>query len=361
MPSAIEHAPRMRLRTPAELTEAEASLFTPPGADLFASRLWFDTIAAHAAPSGLHARCAIAGPETAPVMLMPVWCRANGGLKSALSSPYTLEYRPIFSNDESAGMAGHAFGRLCRWRPEIRLDALDPGAPWLAAFIAGVRAAGLLVQRFDHFGNWHENVAGFSFADYLTSRPGALRSTVRRKLKAAEKAARFEMICSGPALEPGIAAFEAVYAESWKQPEPFPRFNAALMRALAGAGLLRLGVLYAETKPIAAQYWTISGGRAVLHKLAHDESALALSPGTVLTALMIRALLDGDTVVELDFGRGDDPYKQNWAGRRQQRTGILLTDPRHPAGLARVGIAALGKGRRRLRTALGRNNRQMAG
>ena len=72
---------------------------------------------------------------------------------------------------------------------------------------------------------------------------------------------------------------------------------------------------------------------ATVLKLAHDDAWRALSPGTVLTAHMIRGLL-GEQVTELDFGRGDDPYKQLWANRRRQRIGVLLADPRQPRGLA---------------------------
>ena len=58
-------------------------------------------------------------------------------------------------------------------------------------------------------------------------------------------------------------------------------------------------------------------------KLAHDEAFKAHSPGTVLTALMLRHLLDQEHVARIDFGRGDDAYKQGWAvERRQQRIGV---------------------------------------
>jgi CelD/BcsL family acetyltransferase involved in cellulose biosynthesis len=46
----------------------------------------------------------------------------------------------------------------------------------------------------------------------------------------------------------------------------------------------------------------------------------------VLTALMIRCLLE-EGATELDFGRGDDPYKKLWADSRRQRTGIVLAKP----------------------------------
>lgn len=342
----------IRLRPLGGLSPAEAALFAPPGKDLFASLPWFETIAADAAPPGHEACCAVLGPEAAPAMLLPVWCR-EGRIAGSLASPYTLEYRPLLAPDADAGAIGRSFGRSRRGKRPLRLDALDLEAPGLARWLAGCGAAGLRAETFDHFGNWHEPVRGLSFEQYLANRPGALRSTIRRKLKAAEAAARFEAIRSGVALEAGIAAFEVVYARSWKQPEPFPRFNAGFMRMLARSGLLRLGVLHAESGPIAAQYWTVSGGRAMLHKLAHDESALALSPGTVLTALMIRHLLNEDDVLELDFGRGDDPYKRNWAGLRRQRRGIVLFDMRHPAGLAHAGMMALGAGRRHLRAFAG--------
>ena len=81
----------------------------------------------------------------------------------------------------------------------------------------------------------------------------------------------------------------------------------------------------------------------------HDEQRKALSPGTVLTALMIRRLLDEERVRELDFGRGDDGYKAGWAARRRQRTGIVLADPFRPAGL----LAALRHGAGRVRQRLG--------
>ena len=72
------------------------------------------------------------------------------------------------------------------------------------------------------------------------------------------------MFTALPELERGIDAFEAVYRASWKTPEPFPHFNAALMRQAAGQGALRLGVLWADGRPAAAQYWVVSQGRATV-------------------------------------------------------------------------------------------------
>jgi len=57
-------------------------------------------------------------------------------------------------------------------------------------------------------------------------------------------------------------------------------------------------------------------------------------------------VLEDDTVRELDFGRGDEAYKQLWVGQRRQRLGVMLADPRHPAGLLEMARQLAGRGRR---------------
>jgi CelD/BcsL family acetyltransferase involved in cellulose biosynthesis len=66
---------------------------------------------------------------------------------------------------------------------------------------------------------------------------------------------------------------------------------------------------------------------------------------------MIDSLIAEGGVRELDFGRGDDDYKQLWVGTRRQRIGVLVVDPRHPAGLASLARHAAGRLRARLRGA----------
>ncbi len=78
----------------------------------------------------------------------------------------------------------------------------------------------------------------------------------------------------------------------------------------------------------------MSRGTATMLKLAHDQAFRSLSAGTVLTAWMIRGLLAEGGVRSLDFGRGDDPYKQLWTTRRARRIGLVLGNPRHARGMA---------------------------
>lgn len=277
--------------------------------------------------------------------------RQGRGL-SALVSPYTLDWRPLSApgtRTEALHAAGRDFARRMRPSPAIRLDMLDPAMPGLEALLSGLAEGGLRPLRFRHAGNWHEMLPpGSGWEAWLTARPPALRNTIRRKMARASREATHEVIAApGPGLEAGVTAFEDVRARSWKPYEPFPGFDGALMRAAAREGVLRLGILRMRSggEALAAQYWILdkAGCRARVLKLHHAKEQRAASPGTVLTALMIRSLLEEDGVQELDFGRGDDAYKREWVVSRRQRIGVILADPLHPAGLAALFRRGIGR------------------
>ncbi len=309
---------------------------------------WWRSMQAACLPENTTARFLLHSENGAPVCLLPILANHHA---ETLTGPYTCRYQPLFApNTPEAAItrAARAFAPALR-QGVFRLDALDPEAPWLPPFLAGLRAAGLVPLRFEHFGNWHEPIAGRSWATYLAARGGALRETVRRKLKRSGDTI-FRIVTGGEDLEPAIAGYEDVYARSWKVPEPFPRFNATMMREAAAAGTLRLGLLASGETVIAAQIWIVANGAAMVTKLGHDEAFKPLSPGTVLTARMIQHFIDTEAVRELDFGRGDDPYKQLWTTQRRPRIGYLLANPWRPAGALALARHVAG----RLRHALSR-------
>ncbi len=323
------------------------AFLAPPGSgDVFAGRAWLEATLRHAVPPGTTPVLGVAGGS----VLLPLLQRGGGSLGS-LTTPYSQDWRPL-GGIAAMYEAGRDLGRGLRGGAPARFEAMDPDASAVAPLLAGIRGEGLRLLRFDHFGLWREDLPeGAGWEGYLAGRPPALRNTVTRKLARAAATFGFEMIAApGPALEAGIAAFEAVRARSWKPVEPFPDFDAALMRGLAATGELRLGVLRdrADGGAVAAQYWVVSAGHALVPKLFHVEALRAASPGTVLTAMMIRHLIGTDGVRVIDFGRGDDAYKRLWAGTRRQRIGVLAVDPRHPAGLAALLRHAAGRLRQRI-------------
>lgn len=319
---------------------------------------WWTLAVTCARPPGSSPRFLLGRWDGAPAAILPLWAGPGNDLAS-LTTPYSCAFMPLLAE----GMEGEvrqavftALARACRGAAITRLDALPAEWDGLDDLRAGARAARLCTLRFDHFGNWYEDVTGLDFQAWLANRPGALRETIRRRLRraAGQGIARFDLLTRPEEMDRGIAAYESVYARSWKEPEPFDAFNPALMRWAAGQGMLRLGVWWLGDTPVATQFWVVERGQAMVLKLAHDEAFREHSPGTVLTALMLRHLLDVERVREIDFGRGDDPYKQAWTGSRRQRVGLMLVAPWRMRGALVLARHAAGRIRDRMHRTPGR-------
>jgi hypothetical protein len=328
------------------------------GPDFFATVSWYRTVVAHALPPDARAVfLALSGPAGA-VAVFPMAVAGRSAM--ALTTPYTCAWRPLLAPALSAPDAAQVwrhFGAWCARFGAVRLDAMDRtvsdaitgGVRAGGVRAGGVRAGGVIPLPFDHFGSWCQPQTG-DWNDYLGGRPGQVRELLRRRSKRLQQAGATFTVITGPNdVERGIVAFEHIYARSWKTPEPYPSFNASLMRACAAEGSLRLGMLSQGGSVVAVQLWVVAAPWATVLKLAHDEAARALSPGTVLTARMIEHLITADGVTELDFGRGDDPYKQSWTGTRRQRVGVVLANPLRARGLLSIGRHLAGQVRRGLR------------
>lgn len=334
----------------------------------FDSAAWYRTLFEITDLSGDEPRIYAAEPGGRPVAVLITRARERPGgrlaartLRSCSEMMYSSIYRPIL--DPRDGLEGlrDIVRTIARESPPfdvIRLDNLDPEQPAFAALAAAFRESGMLVQRFANFGNWYEEVEGQTFDDYLARRSAQTRYLIGRRTRKLERTGRgrFVLVTGGPDLEMALAEYERVDARSWKPPEPFPRIIPALARVAARAGVLRLGLLYVDDDPAAAQIWIVSGGRATILRLSYDERFGKLAVGTVLTRELMRHVIEVDRVREVDIGRGDDPYKSKWFGRRRERWGILafnrrtakgwLAAARHLGGheAARVARRLLGPG-----------------
>ena len=262
---------------------------------------------------------------------------------SSLSSFYTISFGPAV--DASAGDLGDALQALasfiCSENPRwdfVHLRPLDPASAFYPVLMKSLQDAGMVVQTYSCFGNWYLEVRGLGFNEYLATLPPAMQNTIRRKSKKLEKTGRahIDIVTGTEGLESAIESYERVYLSSWKRPEPYPNFVPGLIRTLADRGWLRMGVVYLEDQPIAAQVWIVNAGRATIYKLAHDEKFDEFSAGTVLTARLIQQVLDQDKVFEMDFGSGDDPYKKNWLSMCRKRRGIIAMNPRTWQGCAGI-------------------------
>jgi Acetyltransferase (GNAT) domain len=324
-------------RLPRGLTE----LFGAASRDsFFALPDWYDLIARHGVASATETRLySDERPGSAVALVLKVSPGDRQRCLTSLTNAYSVEHGILSATaaDVTTGLAAildTILEEFPRWEA-IALNELDPHAPSYGAAVAALRRAGLFVECAFHSGTWYEETGGMSFADYLAGRPSELRNTWRRKRRrlGATNRLRTDFYGGAADVEQAIADYEAIYAASWKPTEAFPGFIPALIRLAAGHEALRLGISTLDGIAAAAQFWIVWNGRAVIFKLAHDKRFDDFSLGTLLTMEMIERVLGEDRPYEINFGRGDDPYKKLWLPQRRERWGIIAANPRTRRGL----------------------------
>lgn len=279
---------------------------------------WFALLA----ETGLVPLVAIASDagETAALALT----EAKGHI-TPLRNWYSFTWRELAPSGPAGDRLLEAIARQLKRRGHrVTLEPV-PGEDGSADRLArAFRAAGWQVAVEPCDINHVLNVRGRSFAEYWESRPGPLRTTLKRKAKKVE----VEVLTR---FDAGVwADYETIYAASWKPAEDQPAMLRAFAEAEGAAGRLRLGIARAEGLAVAAQAWTVENGTAYIHKLAYLESHKALSAGTTLTAELFRHVIDVDGVALVDFGTGDQSYKADWMDGVRERFRIDCLDAASP-------------------------------
>jgi hypothetical protein len=268
----------------------------------------------------------------------------------SLTNYYTPYFSPILNEAHSDEII-QAFARAL-WNDRgdfaaIDLRCLNPDSSVFVALVSALENVGLAVQTYFQFGNWYLDVGGRSYAEYVTSLPAVLKKNIPYQTRRLERTYRVELklVTGKDGLESAINDYEKVYRASWRDQEAYPDFIRGLAEAALGSGSLRLGLLYADGVPIAAQFWLVHGRTASIYKIAYMETFSKFSVGTVLTAHMMRHVIDIDKVNIVDYLSGDDNYKKDWMSHRRERWGIMAFNVRCLSGIA---LAARHIGGRRL-------------
>lgn len=277
---------------------------------------------------------------------------------ASLSNYYTPLYSPFFAADATPDEVALVLRRVrADHGPLVRLmlTPMDPGSTAFALLEAGLRCAGFSTHRFFAFGNWVLPAEGLRWEAYLAGRKGKMRSDIKRMERRLQQAgASMRIVHDATEVDQAVTDYRLVYSRSWKQDEPHEGFVPGLMRACAERGWLRLGLLHIGERPIAAQLWIVAHRRALIFKVAYDEGFKEYSPGTVLTAHLMRHVLDDEHVHEVDFLSGDDPYKRSWMSERRERHGIVAYNLRSPGGWLGAAVEVLTRAIRPLRQRFGR-------
>ena len=273
-----------------------------------------------------------AGSTTLPLM------RAAPDHLVALANWYSFRWQPL--NPAPDRLAALAHG-LKTQAARLTLAPVPDEGGVAAALAATLRDAGWWVTTTATGTNHWLDRGHRSFADWWTARPGALRSTVKRKGKSGAVQIQLYQQFDADAW----AAFEAVYGASWKPAESHPGF----LRDLAQQDGLRLGIARIADQPVAAQFWTQNAGVSSIHKLAHVQGVEAHSPGTLLSHALFGWAFDVDQARRIDFGTGDDGYKRDWMEGSAPLITIEAFDPKQPAAWPHMARARLSRVAARLR------------
>ena len=273
---------------------------------------------------------------------------ANGHLQ-ALSNWYTFRYRPVANEAQAEALIAAIAKDLAGKAHRVTLSGLPDEDGTATVLETAFRNAGWSVSREESDTNHVLEVMGRSYEEFLAGRPGKLRTTLKRKTP---KVAT-QVLTS---FDAGVwDTYEDIYRESWKPDEGSPAFLRAFAEAEGQAGRLRLAIAHGKTgdfegRALAAQMWTVEGGTAHIHKLAHREDAKPVSPGSVLSAALFRHVIDIDKVGLIDFGTGDDPYKRDWMEQQRPRYRLDMFRPFSPRNwlvFARAGLLRLAGSRKR--------------
>jgi hypothetical protein len=311
--------------------------------ELFSTGPWFRHFAA-----------TVLGPDEVPQFVQ--WHASDGqmlalALKAARASTfprarllqsmtnyYSCGYGPIGltpGGDAAQQGLADALGRAARDHDGLQLGPLDRASSFARACEARLRAAGLWTFWVRAYGNWFAATQGMSYAQYLQRVPSSFPGTSEKRRQAFLRKGQgsISIVHSHEGLEAQVDAYEQVYRESWKVPEPHPAFMPGLIRLAASHGWLRLGILCVGDEPAAAQVWFVADGRALIYKVAYVERHAKLSVGSMLSCAMLQHVIDVDRVREVDFLSGDDSYKAKWMLEHRDRHTLLAFNPRRWRGL----------------------------
>jgi CelD/BcsL family acetyltransferase involved in cellulose biosynthesis len=139
---------------------------------------------------------------------------------------------------------------------------------------------------------------------------------------------------SDGSLDEGLDRLLHVHARRWEgresemqgllaEPER-EAFMVDAIRALDGAGRVRLLTLTADGRPVAAELDFEFQRRMFMFKGAFDPDFGAFSPGQLLHHRVIEDGLEAGLDV-VDWGRGDQLYKRRWANGERHQVTVTMT------------------------------------
>lgn len=173
---------------------------------------------------------------------------------------------------------------------------------------------------------------GIDFEGYLDTLGKKERHEIRRKVRRAEAVGDVRLTTSEKPLA-DLADFIDLHQKRWGADGLFPetdggacsrRFFRHLFRHFGPDGPARLTRLTVGDRLIASGIHFDDGQRIAYYNAGVDPDARDLSPGVLLVAGYLRLAIESGRR-ELDFLRGNEPYKYEWGGVDQPIQRLLVS------------------------------------
>lgn len=329
------------------LPERFDHLFEQHGArSFFLTREWFELLSRSGFdPDSARLILAASLPTGEPVALLLLAAPDEG--ITGLANYYSLLFAPLLNLDQPEAAHRDALSAMAlhlkRQCSMIHLKPMAPEDPALPSLNAAFAAAGFVVDTYTASPMRYLDSRGIDGAAFTAALNSRVANSIRRNTGDMREPDGFALFTTPAEVDHAMTLYEAVYAASWKEAEPFPRFMRAMAAACARRGALRLGCWFVDGDPAAAQFWIVHHGMATIYKLAHDRLYHTRSVGSALTLRMFQEVLDGDQPHRIDFGLGDEPFKTDWTPATAERIGWLAFNPLSPKGLAQAARHKAGR------------------
>ena len=226
------------------------------------------------------------------------------------------------SQDESrvAAAVAEALTETCDDWDLLELGAVDADDKCIAALLAALEERECLVSRHAADECWILDLPS-SWDDYLAaiskSHRKQLRQLERRVLDSGRT--QWHRVQGASDLDNGwdvLVDFHQRRRRSLGEPgcfasRPFHDFHREVVSRLLTCGQLRMSWLELDGAPAAAEYHLADEKTTYAYQGGVDPDRLSEEPGRLSTILCLRAAID-EGHWQLDFLRGDEPYKPHW-------------------------------------------------
>ncbi|TMM45633.1 GNAT family N-acetyltransferase [Colwellia ponticola] len=267
---------------------------------------------------------------------------------SSLTSFYAAVSEPIFVNSPNKKAMRQLLADITRHHPWSSMQ--------LGAFETGVVTQALR-EYFPYQRLYSQTVNVYQealtdYASYYQQRPSQLRNTIKRREKKLAKAHQYhtDIITDIARFPEAFNAYKSIYQQSWKGEEYSFDFIEQVCLAALTENKLRLGLLFVDDEPAAAQLWFLqntgpklvadvndSGSvysqkegyqkTASIFKLAYSPKYQQYSVGSILSLVLSEHVISEDKVTTIEFGMGAEPYKKDWLSDTRVRQSYQVFNP----------------------------------